>query len=64
MIKETDTVEKTFTNYPTAEAWLRWNGFTRYLGFWTWQTEDMTSTATLTDVATSTITVVIHDEEI
>ena len=57
-------MDRTFTDLHSAEAWLRWNGFTRYLGFWTWQTEDMTSTATLTDVATNTITVVIHDEEI
>ena len=40
MIKETDTVEKIFSNYPTAEAWLRWNGFTRYMGMWIYQTED------------------------
>ena len=58
------TQSKTFTNLPTAESWLRWNGFTRYLGMWTWQTEDGTATATLTDVATTTISVVIHDEEI
>jgi len=59
-----DDMDRTFTDLHSAEAWLRWNGFTRYLGFWTWQTEDMTSTATMTDLATDTITVVIHDEEI
>lgn len=44
---ETDTVEKTFTNYPTAEAWLRWNGFSRYMGMWTYQTEDGSAEAVM-----------------
>lgn len=57
-------MSRTFADQASAEAWLRWNGFTRYLGFWTWQTEDMTSTATMCDVDTPTISVVIHDEEI
>ena len=41
------TMEKTFTNFPTAESWLRWNGFTRYVGMWTYQTEDGSSEAVL-----------------
>jgi hypothetical protein len=54
----------TFTNLPTAEAWLRWNGYTRYLGLYTYQKEDMSATATICDVGTPVVSVVIHDEEI
>lgn len=57
-------MSKTFSNLPAAEAWMRWNGFTRYLGMWTWQAEDGSATATLCDVATTTISLVFHDEEI
>jgi hypothetical protein len=57
-------MSKTFTDMPAAERWLRWRGFTVYLGFWTWQTEDMTATATVCGVDTPTVTVVVHDEEI
>jgi len=58
-------MDRTFTNLPTAESWLRWRGYTRYLGMWTWQTEDGTSTATMRDIDTNgPVTVVIHDEEI
>ena len=38
---------KTFTNFATAEAWLRWNGFTRYMGMWTYQTEDGSAEAVM-----------------
>lgn len=40
-------MEKIFSNYPTAEAWLRWNGFTRYMGMWTYQTEDGSAEAVM-----------------
>ena len=58
------TLDKTFTNLPTAESWLRWNGFTRYVGMWTWQKEDGSATATLCDVESTRLTIVFHDEEI
>lgn len=40
-------MEKIFSNYPTASLWLRWNGFTRYMGMWTYQTEDGSAEAVM-----------------
>lgn len=57
-------MDRTFTDLHSAEAWLRWNGFTRYLGFWTWQTEDMTSTATIFDDDARGIEIFIDEREI
>lgn len=27
---------RTFSDSRTAEAWLRWVGYSRYMGMWTW----------------------------
>lgn len=55
---------KTFDDFRSATSWLLKNGFSRYLGMYTWQKEDGSATATLCDAATTTISLVFHDEKI